>query len=1009
MKKAIKDLEYYYNKFKFGEDIFHHLMQHRIRNILLVSTFYDAFILEQDGNLSEELYGEYKQLDLSNYPYILTVPTGEQAVKLLGEKNFDLVITLENIGKLTSLDLAKFVKNTQPDLPIVLLLNKTSNPTNYENNYEMYKLFDGVFCWEGDSKIFLTMIKTIEDRKNIEYDTKNGLVRVIMLYENSIRYYSKFLTKIYYELVRQTQRLIEEDYSEVSKRLRMRARTKVILTNNLNDAWKFYKEYREYISCIISTTEIRDRNELPKWGALEQDCPAEVNDCFEFYVKIRERDHQTTLMLHSSDMSDIKKASLFDCYFLFDDSPTFWRDFKTFLHTSQGFGDFIFRDEKGRIIDSASTMKEFEEKLTTINADSLKYHGEKNHFSTWLIAHGEFQVAHVLAPKRIEHFDDIEMVREYLIAVFKYVREQKNRGKIVYFNQESLTNSKQIVRMGEGSLGGKGRGLAFLNALLETMELDDIFPEISIKLPCTAVIGTEEFDYFIEDNNLNLDYSRLTDKEIDNLFIDGELSNNLKAKLQIYIRTMRKPIAVRSSGLLEDSQSQPFAGVYRTFMLPNSHPEEKVRLKRLEKAIKLVFASIYLKDTRNYIEGINYKIEEEKMAVILQEIIGKKFDNIYYPQISGVAQSYNYYPTSYIKHKDGIASLAVGLGKSVVDREKSLSFCPTYPKIDFMEPFKIVENSQKHLYVTNLNHDNVDLEKGEDVTLIKKKITTADKEGPLLPLTSIWDYENNRFLEGVYQTGPRVVTFRSITHYNQYPISDILKVILDIGEKSMGVPVEIEFAITLPGISKTVSQPSKNEDQKANFSLLQIRPLNVYRENLDINLNLVDKNRLILFTNHALGNGYIDTICDIIYLNPDRFNNNKTVLMRDEIDYLNSLMKKEDRHYILIGPGRWGSSDHHLGIPVKWAQINRAKVIVEVGLKNFIVEASQGSHFFQNVFAMNVGYLTVPYNTEQDFIDWNWLKKQNISTKTDHFIHLRSKKPYLVTIDGKKGAATIDK
>ncbi len=996
----LNSIEYYYNKFKYGQDIFHSLMQFRVRNILLVSTFYDAFSLEQDSKLSEELFGEYKHLELSNYPYIINVPTGEQAVKVLSEKKVDLVITLENIGRLTSVDLATFIKNTKTELPILLLLNKTSNPVNYESNIEMNKLFDGIFRWDGDAKVFLTMIKYIEDRKNLLHDTKQGMVRVILLYENSISYYSKFLSYIYYQLVEQTQRLIKEEYNDERKRLRMRARPKVILCNDINEAGQIYDNYKENISCVIASAYHTIKNEIPQWGNKYDKEPENLLNGLDLLTKIRNTDSHTTLMLHSEDQAVMPKAIALNSYFLYDESSTFWRDFKSFLYTSQGFGEFVFRNEKGQLINSAKSMHDFESKLQTIDQESLLYHAENNHFSTWLVAHGEFEVAKVVAPKKTEDFETIEDLRKYLIAVFEYVRKQKNRGKIVDFNEQSLKDSSQIVRLGYGSFGGKGRGLAFLNALLETMEFDDLIPEVSIEIPCTAIIGTDEFDYFIEHNKLNLDYSHLSDEEIDLRFVEGQLSEQLIEKLLIYIKKIKKPIAVRSSGLLEDSQSQPFAGVYRTIMLPNCHPEDHMRLQMLQKAIKLVFASIYLKNTRDYIEGINYKIEEEKMAVILQTVVGNRFGNEVFPHFSGVAQSYNYYPTSYIKHHDGIASLAVGLGKSVVDRERTLSFCPKYPKIDFMEPFKIVENSQKDFYALNLRCHDVDLTKGEDETLIKRRISKNDKEGPLISLTSVWDYENNRFLEGVFQKGPRTITFRAITHYNQYPMSDILNLLLEIGEKSMGIPVEIEFAVTLP---------NNRIQAKPNFYLLQIRPLNVYKEDLEINIDAVNKNELVLYSTYALGNGMLNDIYDIIYLDPEKFDNSKTIKMRDEIDHLNAIMKAENRQYILIGPGRWGSSDPHLGIPVKWGQINRAKVIVEVGLKNFIVEASQGSHFFQNVFAMDVKYLSVPYSSEKDFIDWEWFHKQSILHKTDHFCHIRTTNPLLVKVDGQKGAATIGK
>jgi hypothetical protein len=994
MLTEIKDLNYYYNKFKYGEDIFHNLMHFRVRDILLVSTFYDAFILEQDGRLSEKLFGDFKELDLSNYPRIVTVPTGEQALEELNVKDFDLVITLENIGKLNCLDLVTKIKESYPQLPVLLLLNKTIHPGTAR---EFRNYFDGVFKWEGDATIFLSMIKITEDRKNLQYDTENGLVRVILLYENSVRYYSRFLPQIYYELVQQTQRLIQEEYSDVNKRLRMRGRPKVIIANNYEQACELYDSYSEFISCVIASSN-GDENE-PKSQHDDETGIIEPESGFKLLKKIRENDNRTSLLLHSSDPANDKLIAECDIYHLNDESPSFWRDFRTYLHTSLGFGDFTFRDDDNVIYDKASSMSEFAKKLRTIDDSSLRYHAKNNHFSTWMLAHGEFQVAREIGPKQISDFSDVEALREYLISVFQYVKRRKNRGKIVSFNEESLLDEKQIVRLADGSLGGKGRGLAFLNALMETMDFQQYFSDMLIRLPRTAIIGTNEFDLFIENNGLNLDFSSYNDEEIDRMFIKGSLSDDLMFKLKIYARLITKPIAVRSSGLLEDSQSQPFAGVYRTYMLPNSSSDIDVRITRLANAIKMVFASIYLKNTRNYIEGINYKIEEEKMAVILQEMVGEEIEQYFYPHLSGVAQSYNYYPTSYLKHDDGIASLAVGLGKSVVDREKTLSFCPKYPRIDFMEPFRIVENSQRHLYAIDLRDRDIDLCKGEDETLSKIRIGENAKQNALVQLTSVWDYENNTFIEGTYAKGPRVITFRSITHYSQLPLSEILNAILEIGEKAMGIPVEIEFAMIMN---------AKNAETKAIFHLLQIRPINVNKESLSIELTTINKEKLLLYSTIALGNGLIDNIYDIIYIDPEKFDNNKTLTMREEIEMLNEKMKQENRYYILLGPGRWGSSDRFLGVPVKWGQINRAKVIVEIGLKNFIVEASQGSHFFQNVFAMNVGYFTVPFHSEKDLINWDWLKQQKPLTKTEYCAHVRTEQPLIVKIDGKKGHSAIE-
>ncbi|HEX37432.1 MAG TPA: response regulator [Candidatus Cloacimonetes bacterium] len=985
----LSKINYYYNKFKFGEDNFHNLMKYHISEILLVSTFYDAFIFEQDGRLSEQIFGEYRQLNLSTAPRVTSVPTGRQALEMLENRSFDLVITMMRIGEISPFELSRRIKQKYPNMPVLLLLNVQSDISIVEKNEEEMQFIDKVFLWNGDTKLFLAMVKMVEDMHNVEYDTKQGYVRVILLIEDSIIYYSMFLPLLYSEILKQTQRLINEELSDINKRLQMRARPKVILVNSYEDAINFVQEYQEFLVAVISDVKFFHDGILdPKAG-------------FKLIQQMKDHNMDVPVILQSSEIENVKKAHALGVSFLNKSSKTLLHDLQDIIKNNLGYGDFIFRDQNEIEIDRANTLFEFVDKIKTLPAESLRYHGERNHFSSWLVAHGEIQVAKQLRPAKIEDFTDLEELREYLLNLFKTVRQKRTRGKIINFVPHALSEVDQIIRLSEGSLGGKGRGLAFLNALLVTMEFEEEFPEVDIALPSTSIIGTSEYDSFIERNKIGEWIISKSDDEIQEIFEKGILSHDLIEKLRILIQEITYPIAVRSSGLLEDSQSQPFAGIYKTFLLPNNHPDEKVRLKQLCQAIKLVFSSVYMESARSYIESINYKVEEEKMAVIIQEIVGSKFDGFYYPHFSGVGQSYNFYPISYLKSTDGVVSLAVGLGKAVVEGERNFRFCPKYPKMEIIPPEELVRDSQKFLYAVDLNKHDFNLLDGDEITLSYLKIHEAEKHGTLQHMTSMWDYENSRFIDGVTTKGLKVVTFADILKYNYFPLAKISEEILDIGEKAMGVPVEIEFAVNL----------NRNEKEKIfpTFYVLQIRPLTINTEEIFIDPDNLNPDDLMLYTENGMGNGLIDSIYDVVFVDLKKWNKTKTEFMRDEISRINMRMKAEDRNYILIGPGRWGSRDKFLGIPVKWPDINMAKIIIEMGLEDFVVDSSQGTHFFHNLVSMDVGYFSIPYVSDTDFIDWEWLENQRIIEKTDFFIHVQVDHPLVVKMDGRKGLAVIYK
>lgn len=985
-----KELNHYYNKFKYGEDIFYQLMQSRVRDILLVSTFYDAFIFEQDGQLSDLIYGEYRKLNLTTAPRINSVPTASEAINALKDRKYDLVITMMRIGDMTPFQLARHVKEHYKNTPVLLLLNNKADFAFIEKYKDEMKYIDNTFLWSADTKLFLAMIKNMEDILNVRHDTEVGLVRVILLVEDSINYYSLYLPLLYSVIMRQTQRLIEEELNEVNQKLRMRIRPKVILARNYDDAIKIYEKYKEFLLCVISDVRYeRSGLEDPHAG-------------FRLIKKIRSEMPDIPVILQSAESENEEIAKNLNVTFLDKNSDQLLHKLRQFFVSHLGFGNFAFKDKEMKTITEATSMADFEHKIDLIPDESLLYHSRSNHFSNWLIAHGEINIAKKIRPVQVEDFPDIKSLRAYIKEVFTNVRKQKYRGKIINFESRHLSELNQIVKMSEGSLGGKGRGLAFLNALLTSMEMEKKFPGNNISLPSTAIIGTYEFDLFIERNHINERIIGKNDEEIDQIFISGDLSEELVEKLKIYLEEITYPIAVRSSSLLEDSQLQPFAGIYRTFMLPNNHPGLAVRLVQLMDAIKLVFASVYLYETKKYIESLSYKIEEEKMAVIIQEVVGKNHGGgFYYPHISGVGQSYNFYPTSYMEHSDGIATIALGLGIAVVEGKYNYRFCPKYPTCELLPQDELLRNTQKDFFGIDLNNTEFDLTKGEEATLAKLDLKKAEAHGTINHIVSVWDYQNGIFIDGLYAPGPRILTFANVLKYSYFPLAKILEEMLSIGEASLGIPVEIEFAVDL----------SKNEKKNEfpTFYILQIRPLSINPVSYFIDADLIDKKSLLLYTNQSMGNGVIENINDVIYVNPEKFNKTKTEDIQKEIEILNHRLMAENRNYLLMGPGRWGTRDRFLGIPVKWSQISQARAIVEFSLPDFTIDASQGTHFFHNLVAMNIGYFNVWHGSSESFIDWTWLKEQPIVEQMNYCVHCRFDHPLIIRMDGKHGIAIISK
>lgn len=982
----LEELKKYYNKFKYGEESFHKLMQNRIKKILLVSSFYDAFTFEQDGRLSEKIFGEYRQLNLSLAPRVTSVPTAKMALEELERDSYDLVVTMKHIGKMSFLDLARTIKKKYENLPLILLLSSNSEARQIKNNKKDLELFDKLFLWNGDAKLFLAMIKAVEDRRNLANDTREGLVRVILLVEDSVKYYSMILPYLYERIVEQTQILIREEVNDINKRLRMRARPKVIVAHNYDEAIEIYEEYSEYVSTVISDIK------FPHNGGVDEEAGLKL------LSKIKENDDfDIPIVLMSSELENKKLAEEREATFLHKFDPQLMNKIGKFIHDYLGFGEFILKDEKG-YYDTARSLSELRIKLQKIPDSVLKYHTVRNHFSSWLMARGEIEIARKIRPLRLQDFSSITESRNYLLNTINEILDQREKGKVIKYHDYCSFEPNEIIQLRDGSLGGKGRGLAFLNALLVSMDFGDKFEGCRVVTPPTAIIGTNEFDDFIENNNLDeIDVENLGDDQINRYFLAGQLTDELLERLGTVVSQIDKPLAVRSSGLLEDSYSEPFAGIYRTYMLPNNESNKSVRLQQLITAVKLVFASVYTERARMYINNLNHRISEEKMAVIIQEITGSRFGrNYYYPHISGVAQSYNFYPISDLEHEDGVVSIAAGLGKSVVDGENTFRFCPKYPEKNLLKPDSLFKDSQKFIFALNLNKKNYSLVKGDDITLDKIEINDIRSHGSLDHLASVLDMQNNRIQPGLRHKGPIVMNFDYILKYNYFPLSRVVDEVIELGESAFGMPVEIEFAVDL----------KEDEELEPTFYLLQIRPLAVGSGEVRIPQH-IDDEKALLYSEHCMGNGQFCNLKDVIYISHDTFDKTETMAIKDEVKELNDKMRELDRRYLLIGPGRWGSQDRFLGIPVQFNDINMAKVIVETGFEGFEIEPSQGTHFFHNVVSMELGYISVPYSSKNEFLRWEWLEMGEVLEKTEYCTHVRLKDKLDVKMDGKSGRGLI--
>ena len=975
------------SKHNSDRDIYHDLMPFKVKEILLVANLYDAYIIEKEGRFTEYILGEYYHLNLTSTPRITGVSKSSDVMVNLKNKHYDMVIIMLGIDKKTPIELTKQIKSEFPYIPVYMLLNNNSDIALFKEKPSLTRFIDKQFVWNGDSKIFFTMMKHLEDKINVENDTEIGMVRVILLVEDSAKYYSRYLPLLYQIILEQTKALIEETtVDELYKILKLRVRPKILLATNYEEAIASYEKYKNYLLCVISDVS------FPQTGKCNDQAGLDL-------IKyIKSQNTNLPVVLQSSDGENAKKAYELNATFINKNSESLSQDIKSFIKHYLGFGNFVYRDKNGRQIVIARSLREFEKNLENIPTESLLYHGQRNHFSLWLMARGEIQVAKNISAFRIDDFKDAEEVRNFLIANINKHRNEKNKGKVVPFEEQALEDESNIVSLSSGALGGKGRGVAFINTLIYNFDLSSILPDINITCPRTSIIGTDEFDIFIERNKLR--EVILNEANYDNLkqkFVSSELSNKLIKNLKALLIKINKPLAVRSSSLMEDSLMQPFSGIFSTYLLPNNNPDFDIRAEQLMTAIKLVYASIYSPDARTYFEAVNYKIEEEKMAIVIQEVVGNEYNNVYYPHISGTAQSHNYYPIAHMKPDEGFAVLAVGLGAYVVEGEKTFRYAPKYPNIEINSQKDIYKTSQVELIAVDLSEKILNLLDGEDAGLVRVDITEARDHGTIKHCASVYDVNNETIVPGIDSYGPLVINFANILKYEYIPLSKTLIEILNIIKEALGSPVEIEFAVDL----------NKDHNGKVSFHLLQIKPLVGNDEDFNINLNEINMDNLILFSEKSMGNGKISDVQDLIFVDPDRFDNMKTKEIAAEIEIMNKKMMKLNKKYVLIGPGRWGTRDPYIGIPVVWPQICNAKTIIEMSLEDFPLDASLGSHFFHNVTSMNVGYFTVQHRGGNDKINWKLINSQLIVQETKYLKHVRFTKNINIIMDGKKRVSLI--
>lgn len=978
-----------FRKLYFKDTSFANLMTRRIYNILLVASKYDAFVLEDDGRVDEQIFNEYVSLNLRYPPRFTQVSTGEEALLALDRGNYDLIILMPGDKQNISFETARSMKEKYSEIPIVVLTPFSREVSKYMEKTDLSSI-DYVFSWLGNTDLLLAIIKLIEDKMNVDQDIESVGVRVILLVEDSVRFYSSILPNLYKFVLEQSKNFASEALNAHQEMLRMRGRPKILLARNYEEAKDIYRKYNHNMLGLISDMSFNREGVKDKLAGSR------------FCKRVRNNDPVLPIILNSSDCENKKYADELKAGFIDKASKTFPQELRQLMTDNFGFGDFIFRDpDTGEEITRIRNLKELQEEIFNIPNKSLRYHLGQNHASKWLYSRAMFPLAKFIENIPLDENDDTTEARKIIFDAIVMYRRTKNQGIIADFKKERFDKYSNFVRFGEGSLGGKGRGLAFIDALIKmNPDLGD-FEEVNICIPKTLVLCTEIFDQFMENNNLYpIALSDASDEEILKVFMESHLPDGFNINLRAFLNVVRNPIAVRSSSLLEDAHYQPFAGIYSTYMIPFDDDIEKT-LQMLKNVIKAVYASAFYQSSKAYMVATSNIIDQEKMAIILEQVCGKAYDDRFYPTFSGVARSLNYYPIGHETAEDGIANVALGLGKYIVDGGMTLRFSPKHPhsilqmsSLDFA-----LKETQTQFLCLDLKNKEFQVTTDDGKNLLRLRVQDAEKDGTLKFLASTYDPSDQVLRDGVWGNGRKVISFAHILQNDTFPLAKILEKVLSLSQKEMGRPVEIEFAVEL----------SPDEEGKTTFYLLQIRPIVDIKEMLEENLDLIPKNKILIKTNNALGHGIENDITDVVYVKSVNFGATRNQLTVYEIEKINKKLTLENRGYILIGPGRWGSSDSWLGIPVKWPQIASARLIVEAGLTNYRIDPSQGTHFFQNLTSFGVNYYTVANENSDHFCDFAYLDNMPAIFENEYIRHVRFDSQLLIKTDGKKGIGVVMK
>lgn len=975
------------NQLYFRDTQFANLMTRRIFNILLIANPYDAFMLEDDGRIDEKIFNEYTSLSLRYPPRFNQVSTCEEAITQLSTIPYDLIIYMPGTGENESFDVARYIKRLYKSIPMVILTPFSHGITKRIANEDL-SLFEYIFCWLGNTDLLVSIIKLIEDKMNLEHDVNEVGVQLILLVEDGIRFYSSILPNLYKFVLKQSQEFSTEALNAHQRTLRMRGRPKIVLARTYEEAITIYQQYNNNVLGVI--TDVR----FPKDGS--KDSLAGIKLCAE----IRNQDPFVPLIIQSSEIENTAYAAKYGAAFIDKNSKKMDVDLRRAVSENLGFGDFVFRNpDTLEEIARVKNLKELQNIIFAVPAESFLYHISRNHISRWLYSRAMFPVAEFLKPITWNSLQDVDAHRKIIFeAIVKY-RKMKNQGVVAVFKRDRFDRYSNFARIGDGSLGGKGRGLAFIDNMVKHHPDFEEFENAHIAIPKTVVLCTDVFDEFMDTNNLyQIALSDADDDTILRYFLKAKLPDRLVEDFFTLFDVVKSPIAIRSSSLLEDSHYQPFAGIYNTYMIPYLDDKYEM-LRMLSDAIKGVYASVYFKDSKAYMQATSNVIDQEKMAVILQEVVGNSYNDRYYPSMSGVARSLNYYPLGNELAEEGIVNLALGLGKYIVDGGVTLRFSPYHPHqiLQTSEMEIALKETQTRFYALDLKNIGQDFSIDDGFNLLKLHVKEAEKDGSLMYLASTYDPYDQIIRDGLYPGGRKVITFANILQHDVFPLARILQMVLKYSQQEMKRPVEIEFAVNM----------NREVDKSGTFYLLQIRPIVDSKEILDEDLSVVPDNKLLLRSKNSLGHGIMNDIYDIVYVKTDNYSAAHNQEIAWEIEKLNTKFLNNKKNYVLVGPGRWGSNDTWLGIPVKWPHISAARVIVEAGLTNYRVDPSQGTHFFQNLTSFGVGYFTINAFMNDGIYNQEFLNAQPAVHETEYLRHVHFDRPIIVKMDGRKKEGVV--